>query len=60
MSTVCNPEADIIPQIERMEMLARDLRHKLEHVHSAEDKRVLNQQLQEIEEGCQYLRKRIL
>jgi hypothetical protein len=42
MSTIYNPEADTIAQIERLELEARDIRRRIEHARNAEDKRVLN------------------
>jgi hypothetical protein len=59
MSMVYNPEADLIADIERLELNARDVRRKVEHAKNQEDKRVLNRQLQEIKEEIQFLRKRI-
>ena len=56
MSTVYNPEAETIAQIERLELEARDIRKRVEHAHSQEDKRVLNRQLKEIEEQDDALR----
>ena len=56
MSTVYNPEAETIAQIERLELEARDIRKRVEHAHSQEDKRVLNRQLKEIEEQVDALR----
>ena len=45
MSAVYNPESDIIAEIERLELEARDIRRRVEHAHTEEDKRVLNRQL---------------
>jgi hypothetical protein len=59
MSTVYNPEADIIAEIERLELEARQIRRSIEHVKLGEDKRVLNRQLQELGQQIEYLRKRI-
>jgi peptidoglycan hydrolase CwlO-like protein len=50
MSTIYNPESDIAARIESLEIEARDIRRKIEHVHNENDRRVLNRQLKEIEE----------
>jgi len=50
MSAVYNPESDIIAQIERLELDARQLRRTIEHVRGPEDRRVLNRQLQELKD----------
>jgi hypothetical protein len=50
MSQVYNPESDLMAEIERMERLAAGLRRRIEHAHTAQDKRVLNRQMQEIKE----------
>jgi urease accessory protein UreE len=59
MSNVYNPEADTIAQIERLELEARELRRRIEHVHSEEDKRVLNRQLKEIEQRVAFLQQQL-
>jgi len=59
MSTVYNPEAEIISEIERLELEARDIRRKAERVHNDIDKRVLNKQLQEVEQQVEFLKKRL-
>ena len=59
MSTVYNPESDIIAEIERLELEARDIRRRVEHAHNAEDKRVLNRQLEEIRTQIEHLRTRV-
>ena len=59
MSTVYNPESDIIAEIERLELEARDVRRRVEHAHNAEDKRVLNRQLEEIRTQIDHLRSRL-
>ena len=48
MSTVYNPEADVIAQIERLELEAREIRRRIDHVHTVDDRRVLNKQLADI------------
>ena len=59
MSAVYNPESDVIAEIERLELDARDVRRRVEHAHHAEDKRVLNKQLEEIKSQIQHLRSRV-
>ncbi|MCC7350072.1 MAG: DUF5320 domain-containing protein [Phycisphaerales bacterium] len=59
MSTVYNPESDIIAQIERMELEAREVRKRIEQATQKEDRRVLNQQLKELEEQVDLLRSRL-
>jgi len=59
MSMVYNPESDVIAQIERLELVAREVRRKIDHVRTAEDRRVLNKQLAEIKAEMEYLRRSI-
>ena len=59
MSAVYNPESDIIAEIERLELEARDIRRRVEHAHSEEDKRVLNRQLAEIKQQIEVLRSKL-
>lgn len=59
MSTVYNPEADIIAEIERLEIEAREMRQRVKHARGEEDKRVLNRLLKEAEERVKLLRKRV-
>ena len=59
MSSVYNPESDTIAEIERLELEARDIRRRVEHAHTAEDKRVLNRQLEEIKTQIEHLRSRL-
>jgi hypothetical protein len=59
MSAVYNPEADVIAEIERIELTARDLRRKVEHAKNQEDRRVLNRQLQELKDQIEFLRQRV-
>jgi peptidoglycan hydrolase CwlO-like protein len=59
MSTVYNPEADIVAEIERLELEARDIRRKIEHASNDNDKRVLNKQLKELREEIAVLRSRV-
>lgn len=57
MSTIYNPEAETIAQIERLELSARDLRRRVEHVRTIDDKRVLNKQMAEIKHRIEFLRR---
>jgi len=59
MSQVYNPESDVIAQIERLELEARDIRKRIEHAKNAEDRRVLNRQLGELKDQIEFLRKRL-
>jgi hypothetical protein len=59
MSVVYNPEADIIAEIERLELRAREIRRTVEHARNAEDRRVLNRQLKELKDQIEFLRQRL-
>jgi hypothetical protein len=59
MSAVYNPESDIIAEIERLELEARDVRRRVAHAHTEADKRVLNRQLEEIKQQIEHLRSRL-
>ena len=59
MSQVYNPEADIIAEIERLELEARGIRRSVEHARTEDDKRVLNRQLQELKEQIEHLKQRL-
>jgi hypothetical protein len=59
MSAVYNPEADVIAEIERLELESRDIRKRIEHAHSANDKRVLNKQLEEIKAQIEFLKTKL-
>ena len=59
MSTVYNPESDIVAQIERLELEARDIRRKIEYVRNDNDRRVLNRQLKDIEEDITNLQAKL-
>jgi urease accessory protein UreE len=59
MSTIYNPEAETIAQIERLELESRDIRKRIEHAHSQDDKRVLNKQLAELKAEIEFLRSRL-
>ncbi|HEV7299669.1 MAG TPA: hypothetical protein VGN72_09915 [Tepidisphaeraceae bacterium] len=57
--TLLTSESEIIAQIERLEMHARDLRRRIEHVRNEADKRVLNRQLQDMDDEIKRLRHRL-
>jgi hypothetical protein len=59
MSTVYNPESQIIEEIERLEFEARNIRRKIEHVSNENDKRVMNRQLKELSEEITLLQARL-
>jgi hypothetical protein len=59
MSAVYNPESDLIAEIERLELEARQMRRTIEHVRGPEDRRVLNRQMQELKDRIEFLRQRL-
>ena len=59
MSTVYNPESEIVAQIERLELEARDIRRKIEYVRNENDRRVLNRQLKELAEEISHLQAKL-
>jgi predicted nuclease with TOPRIM domain len=59
MSTVYNPESELITQIERLELEAREVRRRVEHARNENDKRVLNRQLKEIQDEISHLQARL-
>lgn len=59
MSQVYNPESGVMEQIERLSLDARDLRRRIEHAHNADDRRVLNSQLRDVEEQVRVLQTRL-
>jgi TATA-binding protein-associated factor Taf7 len=59
MSQVYNPEADIIAEIERLELEIRSTRRRIEHAHNEDDKRVLNRQIQDMLDEIELLRARL-
>lgn len=59
MSAVYNPESDVIAEIERLELEARDVRRKIDFVRNDADRRVLNRQLSELKDQIEFLRKRL-
>ena len=59
MSAVYTPESDLIAEIERLELEARQMRRSIEHVRGPEDRRVLNRQMQELKDQIEFLRQRV-
>jgi hypothetical protein len=59
MSAVYNPESELIAEIERLELEARQIRRTIEHVGGPEDRRVLNRQLRELKDQIDFLRQRV-
>jgi hypothetical protein len=59
MSSVYNPEADIMAEIERLELESRDIRKRVEHSRNEEDKRVLNRQLTELQREIELLQAKL-
>ena len=59
MSQVYNPESDVVAEIERLELEARQVRRSVEHARNEADKRVLNRQLNELREQIEFLKSRV-
>jgi urease accessory protein UreE len=59
MSQVYNPESDVIAEIERLELEAREFRRRIEHVKTAEDRRVMNRMLGELRDQIEFLRRKL-
>ena len=59
MSAVYNPESDLMAEIERLELESRDVRRRVEHARSEEDKRVLNRQLEELKQQIELLQAKL-
>ena len=59
MSQVYNPESEQVAEIERLELEAREVRRRIERARSVQDRRVLNRQIQELEEQINFLQERI-
>ena len=52
-------EREMAAQIERLELRVRETRRKVEHAHTAADKRVLNKQLGEMNDEIEFLRRKL-
>ena len=59
MSSVYNPEAETKARIEQLEMEVRDVRRRIEHVVSPQDREVLNKQITELREEIEHLRSKL-
>ena len=59
MSSVYNPEADVMAEIERLEIESRDVRRRIEHARNEADKRVLNKQLEELKQQIELLQSKL-
>ena len=59
MSHLYNPESETVAEIERLELEARDVRRRVEHARTEEDKRVLDRQLEELKDQIEFLRSRL-
>jgi regulator of replication initiation timing len=59
MSAVYNPQAELIAEIERLEIEARDLRKRLDHASTPEDLAVLEQQLADVQAAVVRLQARL-
>ena len=57
---IANTEREMSAQIERLELRVRETRRKVEHAHTAADKRVLNKQLGELYDEIEFLRRKLL
>jgi hypothetical protein len=52
-------EAEVIARIERLELDARDARRRIDYARNAEDRRVLNRQLEDIKQEVARLQSRL-
>jgi len=59
MSQVYNPESDVIAEIERLELEAREFRRRIEHVKNSEDRRVMNRLMGELKDQIEFLRRKL-
>ena len=57
--SVNNPEADIIAQIEKLEIEGRELKQRLAQLQKAPDRQVVQLQIYEIRQQIDALRKRL-
>lgn len=56
---VFDAEQQAIAEIERLELESRNIRRRVEHAHTEQDKRVLNRQMDEIRRDIDTLRHRL-
>jgi hypothetical protein len=59
MSQVYNPEAELISEIEKLELDAREFRRRIDHARTAEDRRTMNRLLGEIRDRIAFLKRRL-
>ncbi len=59
MSAVYNPQADLMAEIERLELECRELRVRLDQTTTPADRKVLEKQLKETKEAIVNLQKRL-
>jgi hypothetical protein len=59
MSSVYNPEAEAIARIEQLELEVRDIRRRIEHAATEEDKRVLDKQITELHDEIEFLKSKL-
>ena len=59
MSSVYNPESDVMAEIERLELEGREIRKRVEHARNEDDKRVLNKQLEELKKQIEFLQAKL-
>jgi hypothetical protein len=50
-----NPEQQAMDRIEKLELEVRNIRRRVEHAHSVADKKVLNEQIRELEAELKHL-----
>lgn len=59
MSEAYNPETVQFEQLEALELEARQLRHQLQSAKAVQEKKILEQQLKELEHQIDVLRRRL-
>lgn len=59
MSAVYNPEAEMVAELERLEMEAKLVARRLEMARNEEDQRVLRRQLKEVKDDFSRLQARM-
>ena len=59
MSSVYNPESETMAEIERLEIEGREIRKRVEHARTEDDKRVLNRQLEELKRQIEFLQAKL-
>jgi hypothetical protein len=59
MSQVYNPESELIAEVEKLELEAREYRRKIEHAHNNEDRRAMNRLLGEVRDRIAFLQRKL-